>query len=71
MRKKIPYTSPVLIPLGELARGSGICDMGSLPANSPNPNECIAGNGAKFNNLCISGHGAIANCNQGAAVGKK
>jgi hypothetical protein len=29
--KNNPYETPIIIPLGELARGSGICNMGSLP----------------------------------------
>jgi hypothetical protein len=69
--KKTPYAPPVLIPLGELARGSGICDMGSLPSN--NPNQCTAGPGAKFvyPPNCATGHGATDICNNGGAVGKK
>ena len=69
--KNNPYETPIIIPLGELARGSGICNMGSLPSN--NPNKCTSGQGAKFAYppSCTKGHGATAACNQGSAVGKK
>jgi hypothetical protein len=65
------YESPVIVPLGELARGSGICQTGSIPSN--NPNECTPGLSPKFTPplaTCIGGQKAAGACSNGRAVGK-
>ena len=47
--KKPIYESPVIIPLGELAKGSGACEVGSLHTEDPGappgygPFDCISG----------------------------
>ena len=65
------YESPIIVPLGELAKGSGLCQNGSIPSN--NPNKCTEGQFPKFAPPlpeCIGGHKATASCTNGRAVGK-
>jgi len=65
------YESPVIMPLGELAKGSGVCQNGSIPSN--NPNQCTQGLSPKFTpplQTCIGGHKATSACNGGSAAGK-
>jgi hypothetical protein len=63
------YETPVAIPLGELAKGSGICQFGSIPKN--NPNECTAGPTPRaVSTDCIGGQKAATSCTNGRAVGK-
>jgi len=53
------YEAPVVVPLGELARGRGAsCGGGSAPTG-----QCGTGHGA---NPCHSGSGAANNCIAGA-----
>ena len=60
--KKTPYETPVIVPLGELARGLGApCRPGSSAAN-----KCEAGSGAPPPN-CGTGHKAGVSCNKGNA----
>jgi hypothetical protein len=62
--KKIPYESPVIIPLGELARGFGAnCKNGSAAS------KCSPGSGVPPP-VCSRGTKAGITCNKGSAVGK-
>jgi len=36
-KKKMKYESPVLVPLGALAKGSGVCTTGSAVVSAPRP----------------------------------
>lgn len=76
MKKKTPYETPVILPLGELARGSGICSNGSQVStgggspqectSGPNANsKCFTGNNAQQNNICTMGKGATGTCANG------
>ncbi|HBI16223.1 MAG TPA: hypothetical protein DDY20_12020 [Desulfobulbaceae bacterium] len=56
------YETPVLVPLGELVKGSGNCGNGSYPQGGGG--NCKAGTSATENN-CISGAVPNNNCNQG------
>jgi len=53
--EKPRYEAPVIVPLGEAARGSGICGMGSAPSGG-------GGN-------CSAGPIANAHCSDGAVAG--
>ncbi len=60
---KMKYTSPVLVPLGALAKGSGVCVTGSVPGN---------GNGNDENGPCSGGNGragpyGTTTCSEGAS----
>ena len=71
LNNKVKYETPLIVPLGELAKGSGICVEGSVP--SPSQSECTVGPVPRFEypNDCPQGHGARVNCGGGSAVGKK
>ena len=56
------YERPVIIPLGELVKGSGNCTNGSNP--TAGGGNCKAGGNAGINN-CINGVTPSQNCNQG------
>jgi len=56
------YETPVVLPLGELVRGSGNCTNGSYPVGGGG--NCKLGNVAGVNN-CISGPTPKKNCNIG------
>ena len=65
--KKTIYETPVIIPLGELARGSGakpVCDAGN------NATSCGGGNRVPpiTKPQCKNGSVASANCASGAGV---
>lgn len=60
MNKKNKYETPVIIPLGELARGSGVCMNGGIP--NPSPAQCVSGPGT---NNCSMGDNATINCGSG------
>ena len=70
--KKPVYETPVLIPLGELARGSGApptsgasCKPGSLASQN-----CKGGGGvATTKPQCKNGSQATGNCLSGAVIG--
>ena len=47
--KKPGYEAPVLVPLGDLAKGTGLCDAGSGDAGDP---DCHSGGAAAG---CTSG----------------
>ena len=49
--EKRRYEAPVVVPLGELAKGSGLCATGSGDAD-----DCMTGNGADW---CGTGNAAI------------
>ena len=71
--KKITYETPIIVPLGELARGSG--------AKPSPPNSCTSGNSAGQNcrsgggvasstkPQCKNGSQATGNCLSGAVIG--
>ena len=63
--KKI-YQPPVIIPLGELVRGSGNCTNGSLVVGGGG--NCKSGAAVPVNN-CINGGNPNQNCNQGGNKG--
>ena len=61
-RKKTVYESPRVLPMGELARGSGVCFVGTRPTG---PGSCTFGVGFKHG-ACKSGLGATTKCESGA-----
>ena len=63
---KPPYETPVLLPLGELVKGSGNCTNGSSPTGQGG--NCKSGTNANVNN-CINGMAPNQNCNQGGTKG--
>jgi len=66
MSKKMVYERPVIIPLGDLVKGSGNCTNGSNPTGQGG--NCKAGSNAAVNN-CINGGTPNQNCNQGGTKG--
>jgi hypothetical protein len=62
---KTSYETPVIIPLGELVRGSGNCSNGTNPttAGGGNCNEGGLAQGSGGN--CIGGSTPARNCNTG------
>lgn len=75
-KEKLVYASPILIPLGELAKGSGQCTAGSsvIPEPGPGPGpgcvntgtDCTAGSTAT--NDCSAGPTACRDCSAGTAA---
>lgn len=65
MAKTDRYEKPVVVPLGELAGGQGICDAGATALTSTP--ECKAGNQVATV-ACGTGGGA-QNCTNGGAAG--
>lgn len=64
--KKPIYESPIVMPLGELARGLGAaCKPGSSPSGN-----CNAGAGVPPQVPCTNGGQAGANCGNGGRFGK-
>ena len=71
---KKTYQSPMVMGLGELARGSGICDNGSSPtideinctAGPAASAACTAGGSAL--NQCTAGLSALLACSEGTAT---
>ena len=62
--KKIPYETPVIMPLGELARGLGVaCRAGSTPTGT-----CSGGAGVPPPD-CRKGQKAGFTCDKGNQVG--
>ena len=66
--KKTPYETPVIIPLGELARGLGAtCGIGSFPGSFEQPSsKCNPGTTA--GGQCGNGSTAAQTCNSGSNV---
>jgi hypothetical protein len=64
------YDSPVVVPLGELARGSGQCTPGSAVAVVPcSPGSAADGdctNGVEVGGSCFNGATAGALCDFGS-----
>jgi hypothetical protein len=58
------YESPILVPLGEIAKGSGLCATGSAVA----PTLCAAGGGDAGVIDCTAGQTAARSCTQGATA---
>lgn len=76
-KEKLVYASPILIPLGELAKGSGQCTAGSAvipedgepgtPGTCVNTGtDCTAGSTAT--NDCTAGPTACRDCSAGTAA---
>ncbi len=71
---KSKYESPILVPLGEMAKGSGLCEAGSSVAPvacSPGAADtgaldCTAGSTATRD--CTAGTAAVRNCSQGVSA---
>ena len=59
-RTKPKYEPPTLVPLGELAKGSGDCAAGSSVGT-----DCTVGGTAA--GICVSGTGATGTCVGGSA----
>ena len=71
-KKKSTYQAPILVPLGEMAKGSGVCAAGSsvIPAavcaaGAADAADCTAGVNAL--NACSEGTAALAACTAGIA----
>lgn len=65
--KKPAYEKPVIMPLGELARGMGVCNPGSNVGSTGDPGSgsaCI--NGGNANAACTPGIRAKSACAQGS-----
>ena len=60
------YETPIVLPLGELVKGSGNCSNGSSPSGQGG--NCKSGSSAGVNN-CINGVVPNQNCNQGGNKG--
>jgi len=61
-RKKPSYGTPVIIPLGELVRGSGNCSPGSAPSSGGG--QCKSGITA--DGQCAAGTIPAKKCNTGS-----
>ena len=57
-RTKPKYEPPTLVPLGELAKGAGDCQIGSGFSAA-----CITGQSAT--SVCVTGAGATSTCDVG------
>lgn len=55
------YESPILIPLGEMAKGSGLCETGSSVA----PVTCTVGDADAAVLDCTAGYTATQDCSAG------
>lgn len=62
IKGKLKYESPIIVPLGEMARGSGLCATGSSVAPGAN---CATG-GADAG--CSVGSSNVPACSAGGAV---
>jgi hypothetical protein len=73
-RGKSKYESPILVPLGEMAKGSGVCTTGSsvvAPACSPGASDAAAVDctaGVTATRDCTAGTSATRNCSQGVSA---
>jgi hypothetical protein len=69
-KEKLVYASPILIPLGALAKGSGQCTAGSavIPHEEcvNTGTDCTAG--ATATNDCTAGPTACRDCSSGTAA---
>ncbi len=79
---KPKYESPILVPLGEIAKGSGVCSVGSAVAGGvpwgdigtcavgpcvlPGITDCAAGGDAS--NDCTAGPTASRDCSAGTCA---
>ncbi len=64
--KKPTYGTPVILPLGELAKGLGApCSFGSVASG-----KCTEGPGVPPPN-CFTGGRAVGNCNNGPKAANK
>jgi hypothetical protein len=75
VKGKSKYESPILVPLGEIAKGSGVCAVGSsgVPAVCTTGTsvglvrpDCVAGTDATTN--CTAGTTANTACSMGTAA---
>jgi hypothetical protein len=62
---KAKYSAPVVMDLGELARGHGACQNGSAPAGF-----CTTGNGLTGPTDCSNGNRNSVGCNAGNKYGQ-
>jgi len=68
---KKAYQAPIVMGLGKLARGSGVCENGSSPSQEPidctaGPSatqDCTAGGAAA--RACTAGNSAVVGCSAG------
>jgi hypothetical protein len=60
---KPKYQKPTALPLGEAAKGSGVCNPGSALVGSTG--DCIYGNNTGLNSNCLEGTGANIHCQLG------
>ena len=59
--KKPSYETPVILPLGELAKGQGaVCRVGSVPTG-----QCADGGGVPPSVPCTTGGRAGGSCSNG------
>lgn len=74
VKMKSQYESPILVPLGEMAKGSGVCTTGSsvvpvlctagaADAGAVGASDCTAGSGAT--SACTAGNTAQTACTAG------
>jgi hypothetical protein len=72
-REKAKYESPILVPLGEMAKGSGVCTAGSsvvapacFPGAADGGSACLAGGApAVATTDCTAGGTATQDCTAG------
>jgi hypothetical protein len=64
VKGKSKYESPILVPLGEMAKGSGVCETGSSVA----PVSCSPGAADTFVLDCTAGLTATRDCTAGTAA---
>ena len=65
VKGKSKYEAPILVPLGEMAKGSGACGAGS----SGLPEACSAGTGVEVSPInCTAGTTATTACTAGATA---
>ena len=77
-KTKPRYESPILVPLGEMVKGSGVCSTGSSALNSTTGNcfagttvaavFCSAGGGDTAPVNCTAGTNATTGCTMGTAA---
>jgi hypothetical protein len=75
-RGKSKYESPILVPLGEMAKGSGVCGAGSSVVGSPwdVTGSCTVGAcfDPNYPNItdCTAGSVATQDCTAGPTAGR-
>ena len=64
VKGKSKYESPILVPLGEMARGSGVCEAGSAVVAV----DCVTGEADAGTIDCTAGPTATRDCTAGTAA---